>query len=120
MYVLRRTRSRLAQLKAHLARVKWRDAQAAEAYYTLLLAQKPRSCVNLVMFDALMKEYYTDELIGTMAVENAFLTAFRKKAATLDGPMIVCVADERVPPDRAYVVPIEGLAGWLPAPEKKP
>jgi len=57
---MRRTSARLAQLRRHLDRVKWRDGQAAEAYWTLVCARKaepPR--VNLVVTDAILKEYYS-------------------------------------------------------------
>lgn len=67
----RRTRSRIEQLRRHNHRTRWRDAQAVEAYYTLLSAQKlaPTS-VNLGVFDKFLKEYYTPDLIKTFSMEQ--------------------------------------------------
>ena len=82
---MRRTRSKIAQLKRHLDRVRWRDKQAAQTYYTLLLAQKPRGpTANLTALDVLLKEYYTAESIGS-EVESSFLNFFRAPAKKHNG-----------------------------------
>jgi hypothetical protein len=108
---MRRTSARLAQLRQHLHRVKWRDEQALAAYSTLLLAQPPTKYV-LANFDAVLKEYYTDDFAKTVAYEtNAFMSFIQKKHSNT----MFVVADENVPPDRAYVVPWEY---WLPEPKR--
>lgn len=102
--------------------MKWRDGQASEAYYTLLLAKKPGGpCINTVMMDAVLKDYYTDDRLVAMARidENPFVAFLKEKIVSYGGgPTIFCVADERVPPDRAYLLPIDGLTDWLPAEDR--
>lgn len=112
---MRRTSARLAQLRAHLDRVRWRDKQACEAYYTLLLAKKSSGpSINLVMMDAVLKEYYKPEHVAFHAAHtNAFgdflkhtFGDFLKHINKRHNETLYCVADENVPPDRAYLVPI--------------
>lgn len=80
----RRTRSRLAQLREHLDRTRWRDTQALEAYRTLLDAQKPGTGLSVIAFDAVLKDYYKETDIALMAyAENAMLSFFRSKRATM-------------------------------------
>jgi hypothetical protein len=73
---MRRTSARLAQLRQHLHRCKWRDTQAADTYWLLVLAQPPRGAsINVSATDALFKRYYNDDTITKMAYEtNAALS----------------------------------------------
>lgn len=66
----RRTRSRIEQLSRHNHRTRWRDAQAVEAYYTLLSAQRYTNAVSIGPFDKILKDYYTSDLIKTFSMEQ--------------------------------------------------
>lgn len=96
---MRRTSARLTQLRAHCYRTKWRDKQAEEAYWTLVLAQKPRSCINLVSFDAILKDYYTDDRIKSWSEMDNALAVFGTKLSKVKFHF-----DGRVPSDRIYYV----------------
>jgi hypothetical protein len=91
--------------------VKWRDGQAMLAWQTLSLArpnQKP--AINLVMMDAVLKDYYNQEaLVERTFTESPVYAFLKKKVEHYGGTTVFCTADERVPPNRAYLVPISFL-----------
>jgi hypothetical protein len=79
---MRRTSSRLAQLRRHLYRCKWRDKQAEETYWTLVLAQQPSGpSVNLSGVDAMLKSHYSDAFVKAMSKQNAFMSFIGSKFA---------------------------------------
>lgn len=97
---MRRTSARLAQLRAHLYRTKWRDKQAEEAYWTLILAQKSVGpSVNLVCLDAILKEYYSPTAFDRAMLEcNASLRFLSKKSSNT----LFVHPVEECPPNRIY------------------
>jgi hypothetical protein len=67
-----------------LNRCKWRDKQANEAYWTLVLAQKTSCPANLTSMDAMLKRYYSPALVKAAAeIDNARFSIARKLGASL-------------------------------------
>lgn len=99
---MRRTSARLAQLRAHLYRTKWRDKQAEDTYWTLILAQKAVGpSVNLVCLDAILKDYYSPTVFDRAMLEcNASLRFMTKKHSNT----LYVHPVEHCPPDRIYCI----------------
>ncbi len=79
MGILRRTSARLTQLREHLYRCKWRDKQAEETYWTLILARKTSPSINLKAVDSILKSYYNDDLLKAMNAAEGAMRHFGKK-----------------------------------------
>lgn len=115
---MRRTSARIAQLRRHLDRVKWRDTQAAETY-RLLQKAMPRAHYVLSDCDRVLRDYYTDEHINQAVYRsNPFFASLKKEVdsgvealARKLNRTVYYYATEHCPPDRAYMV---GLHLWLP------
>jgi hypothetical protein len=101
---MRRTSARLAQLRQHLHRCKWRDTQAADTYWLLVLAQPPRGAsINVSATDALFKRYYNDDTITKMAHEtNAALSFLGAKL------------NKSVYNFHAPIIPFSGFDAFIP------
>lgn len=122
---MRRTSARVAQLRQHLDRVKWRDKQAVETY-NLLREALPTTKYVLCDYDAQLREYYRADRINELAFGAnpffEFTKALRKTGRELSRT-VYCYATEHCPPDRAYIINkqevgvITGLSDWLPSSE---
>jgi len=62
--------------------------------------------MNLVIYDKIIREHYTPVMLAAYAREaNAAMRAFAKKSSNT----LFVIGDERVPKERAYVVPFSFL-----------